>query len=411
MNNSADLPPFGVIAKALRVTTERLVREVVDPCDTAPDWSEFEWTVARAVSAMQGISGLLAVRLKWRGPVAWNDFLCEQHAQMSAREPRIDRLLMQLDVACRKAGLPYVALKGSAVRAIGLHRRGERPQSDVDLLVAPADLEACGRIVESIGLRYSFADRHHTVYSPPEDVKPGIFGEHADNPLRVEVHGHVSEPLPIEPVDITAAIWPQTRSPGNNGYSRIAALFQHLCLHAATNMRANAARFVQIYEIAMLARRMQNSDWRDLRLEDASLGKFWWMYPAMALASRYVPESIPRQLLAELCRACPARLSERYDDVAIWEVSWSNLRIAALPGHEWSRSFAEVLRLVRSRVLPKRDELAELSLAARSEPRIMQVRWYGASHVERIARWVLSRPPRVQTIVAIRDALNAGSQS
>ena len=48
--NSRDLPPFRVIAAALRTTTERLVREVVEPQDAPPQWNEFEWAVARAVS-------------------------------------------------------------------------------------------------------------------------------------------------------------------------------------------------------------------------------------------------------------------------------------------------------------------------------------------------------------------------
>jgi hypothetical protein len=37
----------------------------------------------------------------------------------------------------------------------------------------------------------------------------------------------------------------------------------------------------------------------------------------------------------------------------------------------------------------------------------MQERWYGASHLERIARWVFSHPPRVQTISAVSEALRS----
>jgi hypothetical protein len=225
--------------------------------------------------------------------------------------------------------------------------------------------------------------------------------------LKIEVHSQIAEALPIEPLEITASIVSARRSPGANHYASFAALMRHMCLHAAGNMRANAMRFLQIYEVAELARRMTPVDWNELLGEETTRMTAWWLYPPLILAERYVPGSIPANWLAELRCICPRRLRERFERISIYEVSWSNLRIAALPGREWSRTLGDTLRFARSRAWPSRVALDELSAGLVAAPRIAEMRWYGAPHIERIARWLFSRPPRVQTISAVRAALRA----
>jgi hypothetical protein len=38
-------------------------------------------------------------------------------------------------------------------------------------------------------------------------------------------------------------------------------------------------------------------------------------------------------------------------------------------------------------------------------PALNQVRWYGERHFSRVTRWVLTRPPRAQTIVSLQAAM------
>jgi hypothetical protein len=186
---------------------------------------------------------------------------------------------------------------------------------------------------------------------------------------------------------------------------------RHLCLHAAGNMRANAVRFLHIHEIALLARRLSTSDWRELLGDGAGRTSAWWMYPSLALASNYLPGSIPPRLLAEFRAVCPSRLRRRYQRMSLYEVSWSNVRIAALPGLEWARSLGETWRFARSRAWPDRTAIDELALASVAQPALTSIRWYGASHAERIVRWVFTRPPRVQTMVSVRAAIAGGTRA
>ena len=81
-------------------------------------------------------------------------------------------------------------------------------------------------------------------------------------------------------------------------------------------------------------------------------------------------------------------------------MSWSNLRIAALPGSEWSRSPLELLRFARSRLLPERQALAELADAV-TQPAGAARSLVRAVARQRILRWVTSRPPRVQTLLTV----------
>src|SRR5688500_5573402 len=91
---SADVArlPLNEIRAALLETTEVLATELAAPTDTTPDWTDFEWCIARAVAAMHGVSPLLSGTLRWRGPESWERFLKEQREHTFQRHQRIERL-------------------------------------------------------------------------------------------------------------------------------------------------------------------------------------------------------------------------------------------------------------------------------------------------------------------------------
>ena len=279
---------------------------------------------------------------------------------------------------------------------------------DIDLLVRPADLDLASAVVRSQGYHEACATRRHITFMPTASANQRLYGEHPDNPLRIELHPQVTESLPVEIVDITDSLWPPSPVPGSNPYASFAALMRHLLLHAAGNMRANALRFLQIYEIAVCARRMTSSDWTELLGLQPRYAS-WWIYPALSMAERHFPGSVPGDRLEEFATVCPSRLRSRYKNRSIYSVSWSNLRIAALPGMEWSRSWRETLRFVRHRAFPTRVQLDELANSVATLPNLSRVRWYDSSHAERIVRWIFGRPPRVQTLVTVQAALESPS--
>ncbi len=390
-----DLPPFATIQAALVAVTDRFVREIVAPEDEAPDWNDFEWGIARSVCVMHGLAGMLAGRLRWPGPESWAKFLGEQQRHMGLREARAREILARLHDATRARGIAIVPLKGSALLALGVHGDGVRPMSDIDLLAAPGNGIALCEILHTMGYRPGHATPRHTVFVPTDQTLPDAFGEHVDIPFRIELHPAITENLPVSLVDITPRVWPLDAQPGANPYANNAALFCHLLLHTAGGMRTNTLRFMQLIDLARLAPRLTREEWSWLIVNEHA----WWMYPVLRMVARFFPEVIPADALAATRRACPTLLRHARHELA--EVSWTNFSIPALPGYEWSRTPLELLRYARSRVLPKRQALAELAESVNSMPVLQRVPWYNQSHAKRILRWVTSRPPRVQTLVTV----------
>jgi hypothetical protein len=400
------LPPFPVVESALRTTTERLVREIAEPRQHAPAWKPFEWSIAKAVCALHGISAVLANRLRWQGPDDWQAFLNGQREQGLACHERAGRILAALDARATRAGLSYVALKGSALREYAIHRPGERPMGDIDMLVLPADMSLATRVILELGYERAYTSVRHEVFTPIVRELPHPFAEHLRNPLRIELHQRVSEKLPIRAIDITSQIQPADPRPGANPYPDLAALFRHLLLHAAGNMRAHAMRFMQLYDCAQVARLMSAPQWEEL-LGREPLRESWWIYPPLLLAERYVPNSVPGEVQRAFASVCPRWLRRRFERHEVYDVSWSNLRIAALPGIEWSRTPADVLGLLKSRLMPQRAAFEDLTASVITQPAVQNTGWYGLSQTERILRWALARAPRVQTLCCVRAALGS----
>ena len=241
-----------------------------------------------------------------------------------------------------------------------------------------------------------------TPHSQSQNTKEG---EHVDNPITVEVHVRIAESLPVIETDITPYLFPRSAHRGLNPYPSPAALMMHLLLHAAGNMRARALRLIQLHDIALLARRFGPADWEELLALRPGGRGLWWALPPLMLVRHYYPASVPSAPFARLRQECPWLLERLASHQRLTDVSWSNIRIPAFPGLEWSRTLGEALAFMNSRIRPSRAALAELREAAAHIPDGSTVPWYGVSHGRRILRWVFSRPPRVQTLLNVRAAL------
>jgi putative nucleotidyltransferase-like protein len=407
MSARAALPPFSTLRSALRVTTERLARELAHPGDRAPDWSTLEWNVARASAAMQGIAAVLATSLRWKGPAPWEDFLGEQLEQSARRYERIGWVLARIDAATRRHGVAVVALKGAALREFDLQRvPGERPMGDIDLLARPDRMTHVARALHSIGYEFSHGSRRHEVFKAPQAVSAAGYAERALNPIPIEVHGLVAEQLPFSEVDITHRLWPAETDCGIHRYANRGALLCHLLLHCAGNMRSNVLRLSQLRDVAQLSARLSADDWQTFFGADAR-SDLWWVYPPLSLCARYFPGHVPADVLTAARRACPALLRHVADRRDLTSVSWSNLRIDAFPGIEWARAPLEALRYARSRIAPSKAALGEIGDSLKSLPHLHAVPWYGQRHATRIVRWLFTRPPRVQTMSSVMEVLKA----
>ena len=400
-------PSFERIDAVLRVTTALLTRELVAASDEPPAWDEVEWGIARAVVTMQGIAPLLAMQSRWSDRPSWHRFLQEQRQHVAARQRRIEALLTSLDVKAQARGVALVPLKGAALHALGLYQAGDRPMADLDLLVSLPDKDAATQLMTDCGFDITFENRRHQLFEMRGVRSRSVeLGEHADNPIKVELHTAIREHLPVDEVDITDFIFPLHTAAGLNKYRSYASLMMHLLLHAASNMRARALRLIQLHDIARLSARFSAADWDELLTARPNGAGLWWAAPPLILVVRYCSAAVPLSVMQALEKQCSLLLRRAAARQTIADVSWSNIKVYALPGIEWSRSVGEALRFASSRLLPSRETRAELRHYAEHEQGASIIPWYDVSQRQRIMRWLISRPPRVQTLRVVRAALD-----
>jgi len=396
---SLPLPPSVTVAVALRTTTERLAQELANPQRATPEWSPFEWRAARAVAAMHGISGLLAGRLLWVGARGWREFLVAQREHIARRNARLREFLGTVAERFQSQGIPVQALKGAALWPLGLYTEGERPMADLDLLVRVQDTRHAGDILEDLGLRESHRTVKHRVFEAREGtVAP--FGEHADNRMKVELHERICEPLPHRLTDISHLVLPRDAHPGLNPYPSRAALMAHLLLHAGGGMAYRTLRLIQLHDIALLAHRMTQQDWREL--QDWTP---WWAWPPLALAQRYYGAIAPQTVMASTRAYCQPVLRRTCARQRLSDVSLSHLWLEAFPGIEWARSIGEALTFAARRVVPSGEVLSDRKFAVRTDPSLAVGDWGALSQGRRIIRALSRRTARPWPLHNVRAAL------
>ncbi len=146
----------------------------------------------------------------------------------------------------------------------GVYAAGERPMADIDLLVRPADTDTAVAVLLALSYRDAGTTWKHQGFEPPDAEPHAMFGEHADNPIKIDLHHKIRERLPLAPTDLTDIVFPPHARPGLNGYPRAAALMAHVLAHAAGSMTSRGLRLIQLCDIARLARRMSDADWEEL---------------------------------------------------------------------------------------------------------------------------------------------------
>jgi hypothetical protein len=385
--------------------TERLAHELAQPTPKAPDWSDFEWCIAKAVAAMHGVSPLLSRSLRWRGSEGWMHFLEEQRVHVTQRHARIEKLLLQIDRSAREVDVGIMTLKGVALHALGLYTGGERPMADVDLLVHPQDVTRAVCLIESLGFREYRTSFKERAFAPLESHAAGALGEHSDNDIIIELHERICERLPLNLTDITNAVLPQRPRPGLNGYPSRAALMTHLLLHTAGDMTVKAVRLVQLHDLALVGRQMTEADWEELLRWSSGSRRLWWALPPLRLTLRYYPLSIPPRALRALQSDCPWLLQRNPRRPILSDVSFSHLWVDAFPGIEWSRSIREMLSYAASRIRPSAEQLAARAGSAVTQDWAADSQWSTLSQGRRIARWLTSRPIRPMTMHVLRATL------
>lgn len=95
-----------------------------------------------------------------------------------AREIILLDALRGVRAAALAAGAEVVPLKGAALLELGLYAPGERPMTDVDLLVRPEDLEVLEKVLASLGYSPMEGSSDAWLRPSPGNAPPAIIDVH-----------------------------------------------------------------------------------------------------------------------------------------------------------------------------------------------------------------------------------------
>jgi hypothetical protein len=155
-----------------------------------------------------------------------------------------------------------------------------------------------------------------------------------------------------------------------------------------------------------LSASMTAADW-DRVLELGQAGReHWWALPPLQLTARYYSNVIPADVLTKLSANCPWLLARICRRRTLSDVSMSHMRIDAFPGIEWSQSLTESVQYAAKRLWPSKELLALRKQLAQTEVSWSDSQWHHSSQARRLLRWIVSRPPRAETMYTIRAALD-----
>jgi hypothetical protein len=270
--------------------------------------------------------------------------------------------------------------------------------SDLDLLVREDGAAAMSRALMGVGLRPTHASWKEQVFEPEGAPEAGTFGEHADNPIKVDLHTRIGERLPARLVDISPLIVPAALQAGVNPYASRAALMLHLLLHAAGEMVFRTLRLIQLHDIGLLAAQFSADEWQEVLRQRSAPWGLWWALPPLSLVARYYP-SVPPAVLAELQGSGSAAM-RRSARALVSEVSYSNMLRSALPGIDWTRSPGERLNYAAERALISVRAL----LGASTRPAAAAPQQAPNPQPAKVP-WHRLRPVRPATLKAVQAAL------
>ncbi len=394
---------LGLIAESLEKVTETLALQLGGGGKLTPDWSEFDWKIAQAAVALHGIGPTLALNLHWHAPPFWKAFLARQRDHNQVRHQRIQALTGSLLDAFKDAGIQVLLLKGAALYRAGCYASGERPMADLDVLVRPEDRSNCAAILSRMQYRLVLSIERHDVY---EGANAGVIhtlGEHADNPIKIEVHSRIAEKLLSQSWDITDFVSARTEH-SIRAYPESRALMAHLLLHAAGGMRTKSLRLLHLGDIARLAALLTADDWEKIVGIRAGGRPPWWAFPPLKLTCRYFPSAIPPNVMAGFESVCPAVLRSLARRTRITGVSFSRLRMPAFAGVEWASSAPDLFQYLVNRVVLD-DEMRKLRRIEAESPVWRNDQWLRLPRWRRAIRLLTSQLPRTGTMIAVNGAL------
>jgi hypothetical protein len=370
-------------------------------------WSALESCVGLKVASILGLLPMLHLRAQ-RGELnldapaiaGWRGILAEQYALTMQRNQRLLGFTASILQMAAAQSIPMMPLKGMDVLTQLYDDMGLRSTSDIDVLVQPAALAAATQVIEQAGFECVARTKRHAIFVLPNSRVVSKFGEHPDNPIKVELHTAVKNAMPMESCELTPLLWQDAQTEVRPGmppatYPARAHLMVYEMLHAANHAMVRSLRFSSLYDMKLLADGLSESEWAALGRVLTSSEQFWWAFVPLRLVVRYFgAASVPTEIVALARRASTPVLRRLGESQGISQFSVCDLRPSAVRHRlAFARNATEAVRYLRSQMLPTRDELHEWHVERKQWSASMTP---ANSYLHRIRRWLDPNVSRIE---------------
>ncbi len=257
-------------------------------------------------------------------------------------------------------GIAAVVLKGAHTGITYFPEPGARPASDIDLLVSPADAQGAETVLTRRGLFLQKRSLWESSWSLPaaSGAPRSLTYVHADDPWSIDLHTSLNisagSGTPLAQLDLGAPMDSKSRWPDD---ARSAVLDQPLLLlHLATHAGAgwqNLTLLRQVELVLTIRRdeaegRLHWGDFIALGKRTSALG---YAYPALHLAERLAPGTVPENVLGVCAAQAPRAMQRRLEHLT--PATAQRVERNSVAEHfMWAQGWNGRMRLFASDLLP-----------------------------------------------------------
>lgn len=366
-------PDSQLSASAAQPISELLAQLVLTPDQPLPSLAaEYCDDAVIRSAVIHGVGALLGLRHASHAGVlseVVEEWVAGQVELNRQRQALLRENLTQVLAAFREAAIEIVPLKGAAL----LLREGNgiawRPMADLDILIPAPHHRAVDLALAHAGFCLSSGYNtglsglawKHLEYELCDHVWPAVTtpGEHPDHPRKLEAHFAVRELYRGIGWDLTDYILNDLMPAGDTPVPGDTALALHLTVHATFAIFERKLRLCNLVDIQQRLTPRVVQDFADIVRAEGARKHARFLYPALALLTRYAPAELhgrfaaalraytPRALVAWLERASLAELSHEAGHGTPW----------MLPGSYLATSRGEAVKLAITRWLPPPRDL------------------------------------------------------
>ena len=272
-------------------------------------------------------------------------------------------------------GIPPLVLKGAHTEPAYFPEAGVRPASDIDLLVADEDAAKAEAVLERCGLSCNARGQWESNWRQPEArYEPwSLTYAHAEDPWSIDLHRSlnisVGKGAPLAALDLGRPMASPARWTvcARAGVLEQPLLLLHLATHAGAGWQ-NLTLLRQV-ELVLVIRQDLAADrlsWDAFLDLGAQTGAAGYAYPALHLAEKLAPGTVPEAVLGRCAAQAPRAVrraverltpasAQRIDRNSVgehfmWALGWKGrLRLLTADLFPAARSWPEFRRIYEAR--------------------------------------------------------------